>query len=286
MSVLFDLQKGIDFTDSEKVIAEYVLNHSEQIVDMSIADLAKETHTSNASIICLCRKVGTKGFRDFRLSFIRKLSKVPDDTSKADLDYPIYDRSSPVIVMKNIAEVQKYAINTCFTGISALDIQKAAFLIHKGHHIYFYGMGESMLVAQMFFRRLIRIGYISVIVNPDSEHLAITKTAEEGDVAIFISYSGSGMQTYEDDFKVFKEKKIHTILITANKKMKNCECVICYPQGESPEKNAATFYSTEASMYITNCIYSLLFAMDYQEIKEDKTKTDRTLRMHIKDKLD
>lgn len=284
MSILFDLQNGNDFTDAEYSIAEYILSHSEQIADMSIADLAKETHTSNASVIRLCRKVGSKGFRDFRLSFLRELSKIPDDSAIADLDYPIYDRSSPVNVMKSIADVQKFAINTCFTGISALDIQKAAFLIHSSRHVYLYGMGESMLVAQMFSRRLTRIGYISLLVQPDSEHIATTKTAEEGDVAIMISYSGSGLQTYEEDFALFAKKNMRTVLITSNQRIRSFDCSIFYPAGENSEENAATFYSTEASMYITNCIYSLLFAMDYQDVKEDKTNTDKLLRRRKKNK--
>lgn len=285
MSVLFDLQNGKDFTSAEHAVAGYILAHSEQIADMSIADLARETHTSNASIIRLCHKVGARGFRDFRLSFLRELARVPDDSGKTDLNYPVYDRSSPVIVMKSMADVQKYALNACYTGLSALDIQKAAFLIHGSRHIYLYGSGESMLVARMFARRLARIGYICVIIEPSEESLAYTRTAEAGDTAVIISYSGSGIFAYKQAFSLFAEKKMHSILITANRNLKNFECVICYPDGESPDDNAATFYSTEASMYVTNCIYSLLFAMDYQAAREEKQETDNRSRGQIRDLL-
>lgn len=278
MSVLFDLQNGKGFTDSEKIIAQYALEHSEQIADMSIADLARETHTSNASIIRLCRKVGSKGFRDFRLSFLRELSKVPDDAEKTDVNYPIYDRSSPVVVMKNLADVHKYAVNTCFTAVSALDIQKAAFLIHSGRHVYFYGLGESRLVAEMFRRRLMRIGYVGIMVDLSEEAYAETMTAEEGDTAVLISYSGSGLVSFTDEFRLFKEKKMHTILITANEQLKDFECVIRYPAAEQTGENAGTFYSTEASMYITDCIVSLLFAMDYQESRKEKQFAEEKMR--------
>lgn len=283
MSILFDLEYKKEFTSTEKTIADYILKNSDQIEDMSIADLARATHSSNASVIRLCRKVGSKGFRDFRLSFLRELEKVPEDVQRTDVNYPVYDRASPIIVMQSLADVHKFAVNTCVTSVSALDIQRAAFLIHASKHVYLLGMGESELIAQIFARRLFRIGYIPILVSSVSEHLAVTRTAEKKDVVVMISYSGSGLMPYKEDLKYFAEKEVSTVLITANRKLKNFDSVICYPMIESPEENAATFYSTEASAYITNCIYSLLFAMDYEDAKEEKLKIDRKQRKKIKE---
>lgn len=282
MSILFDLQNARNFTESDRTIARYILDNSELIADMSVSDLARASHTSNASVVRLCQKVGSKGFRDFQMALLRELSKVPEDAVQTDVNFPVYDRSSPVIVMKNMADVHKYAVNACFTSISALDVQKAAFLIHKSQHVFLYGIGESKLVAEMLARRLMRIGYITVVVEPTDEHYAVTMTAHEGDTAVMISYSGAGLQAYEDDISLFRQKKMHTILITSNKNIHSFECNICYPAMESPQKNAATFYSTEAAMYISDSIYSLLFAMDYKDIKEEKMKVDRTVRRKSK----
>lgn len=42
---------------SEQKAASYILNHPERILDMAIAELAKETSVSEATIIRMCRSL-------------------------------------------------------------------------------------------------------------------------------------------------------------------------------------------------------------------------------------
>lgn len=105
MSILFDLQKKENFTEAESAAAQYILDHLEEIADLNIGEIADQSHTSNATIIRLCRRLGTKGYRDFRISLLREIEKVPDEDYQGNVDYPVYDRTSPAIVMKSLAEV-------------------------------------------------------------------------------------------------------------------------------------------------------------------------------------
>lgn len=43
---------------------------------MTIKELAQVTFSSNASIIRLCRKLGYKGFRDFKIDFMRYMESL------------------------------------------------------------------------------------------------------------------------------------------------------------------------------------------------------------------
>ena len=64
--ILEQLKKAKNFTGSEKMIAAYVLKHAEELEHLTAADLAGEAFTSKATVIRLCKKLGTKGYQDFK----------------------------------------------------------------------------------------------------------------------------------------------------------------------------------------------------------------------------
>ena len=73
MSLLYKLEYQDNFTDLEKGIANYILDHKDYIVDLKITDLAEITYTSPSTI---CKKLGEKSYNDFRIHFV---SSVIDD---------------------------------------------------------------------------------------------------------------------------------------------------------------------------------------------------------------
>ena len=65
---LTDIQLSYNqFTRTEKKIADYVIKNSDQVLLMSISDLADACQVADASVHRFCRKAGAKGylFADF-----------------------------------------------------------------------------------------------------------------------------------------------------------------------------------------------------------------------------
>ncbi|MDD6726742.1 MAG: MurR/RpiR family transcriptional regulator [Lactimicrobium massiliense] len=278
MSILFDLQKKENFTEAESAAAQYILDHLEEIADLNIGEIADQSHTSNATIIRLCRRLGTKGYRDFRISLLREIEKVPDEDYQGNVDYPVYDRTSPAIVMKSLAEVHKYAVSTCYTAVSAVDLQNAAFILERAQHIYIYATGESDHAGRIFARRMNRIGHRCIVIGSVSESLAYTDQLREEDAAMFISYSGKGILRFNDDMYLMESRNIKTLLLTGIQPSRHFDQVIRFPYVESDADNAATFYSTESESYLLDCLYSMIFAMEYDKVKDRKQEVDRVMR--------
>ena len=55
MSLLYKLEYQDNFTDLEKGIANYILDHKDYIVDLKIIDLAEITYTSPSTISRFCK---------------------------------------------------------------------------------------------------------------------------------------------------------------------------------------------------------------------------------------
>ena len=58
---------------AEKAIAEALLDNPEAITVMTLAELAKESGSSEASIIRFCRRLGFRGYTEMKtMKFIRR----------------------------------------------------------------------------------------------------------------------------------------------------------------------------------------------------------------------
>ena len=66
MSIMTQLEFELDFSESEKDIARYILDKQENVLDLPIKKLANETYTSPATIVRLCHKLGLQGYGDFK----------------------------------------------------------------------------------------------------------------------------------------------------------------------------------------------------------------------------
>ena len=58
------------FFDAEKKIADYILNHKKDAVEMTVAELAKASGTSDATVSRFCRRCGFKGYQNLKLCLL------------------------------------------------------------------------------------------------------------------------------------------------------------------------------------------------------------------------
>ena len=81
MSIMTQLEFALDFTHAEVEIAHYILNHGEDVLNLSSKELAKRTYTSPATIVRLCRKLGLEGYNDFKIKYSAELQYTLTKTS-------------------------------------------------------------------------------------------------------------------------------------------------------------------------------------------------------------
>ena len=86
--------QNMHFTDSQQEVIDFIKNNEDKIIHMSIQDLAKKTYTSNATIIRICKKLGFKGYKDFKLSFIKEIESQKYIHQSIDFSSPFYQQES------------------------------------------------------------------------------------------------------------------------------------------------------------------------------------------------
>ena len=271
MATLDSLAAARGFTDTERTLAAYILTHTDEVVRMRIATLAEKSHTSNATIVRLCRKVGSKGYSEFRMDLGQDIERRRNQVRNIDVNAPILENQKAPVIMSSIATLTKEAVDDCYAQVSHEKIEQAARLIEGAHHVITYAIGDTFLTTESFANLLAKLGITCISAHQNGDIVTTTNIARSNDVGLFVSYSGRLIDSLAAQRDTLQRKGCRSIVITANDelagKAHGFDCAIVVPcrESDSGRNKVATFYSQTCIRYVLECLYGTVFAMSYRE---------------------
>ena len=95
------------FFEAEKKIADYMMEHKAEVVDMTVGELAKASGTSDATVSRFCRRCGFKGFHSLKLALAREVLEEErgDVNVSNDIDRHDLSQSLQNILANKVAEL-------------------------------------------------------------------------------------------------------------------------------------------------------------------------------------
>ena len=136
MSLIQQLKQAQDFTEREKDIARFVLEHPETIENMSSRELGHQTFTSAASVTRFCQKLGVKGFPEFKIKFVSELRDGYLDEKQEKI--MMSERENVVTMVRKITEIQKQAVMETQKEVSYSLFMRAGNIVKVAPPLYFY----------------------------------------------------------------------------------------------------------------------------------------------------
>lgn len=219
MSILTYVKKNMDtFTLSEKKIATFILNNPSRIPHYTTKEFSESSETSEASLVRFCKKIGYKGFKEFKLELLREIST----EQKRDFNIVKKENIEPVNnieILHNAIEQNKIAVEKVLNTISIKELDNGVEAILRAKRIACYGSGTSSFVADDLTHKLTKLG-IATFFNKDFHYmLSLVLNLEKGDVFIAISTTGNTQEVL-DLVEIAKEREVTIISITTLKKSK------------------------------------------------------------------
>ncbi len=150
---------------------------AKELIYLSITELSVKLNVAEATIVRFCKKLGYRGFQDFKLVLSKELGTI---------DYYRQDTIVQRVAMQMADAIVETSRNVDYS--TYLEIAK---LIIGARTIGAFGVGNSFIAALEIGNVLSRIG-INVMVNADPHIQSTTASSmKTGDVAILISVSGA-----------------------------------------------------------------------------------------------
>lgn len=253
----------INFSKTEKEIADYILKHRNSIKNMTIVELSKNIETSPASITRFAKLVGCENFADLKMKLflLTPQKKAPKSED----------------IFRGISEFYNETLKRNNMLFDKKQIHNLVEEIKKAKRIYIYGAGSSGLTALEIMQRLIRMGFnISSITDPHMMIISST-VVQEGDLVIGISMTGETGEVC-DSLKISKMNGAKTIGVTSFRDSsitKYCDEIFLVQN--TSFINSEFFINSQFSvMYLFDIISMILL----QE-KSLREKMDRTIEAII-----
>lgn len=237
-------------TKSEQKVADVVKVNLKDSVYWSVSDLAEHAGVGETTVIRFCRKLGYRGYQDFKLAVAQ--NKV--DTKQQEFGEILETDSVEVLAQKVTAENRNILQNT-LRLVQTENIEKAAQHIIQAKTVYIFGVGTSGIMAQQANYRLMRLGFNTKYAT-DSHIIAMNcSLTKEEDVVIGISTSGS-TKDLVDAIEIADKTHARVICVTNYMKSpitKFADVVLLTSAKESPLHGGA-FSSLISQMHVLDIL--------------------------------
>jgi DNA-binding MurR/RpiR family transcriptional regulator len=188
-SLLFTIRSFLPVLPAaEKKAAEYVLAEPKKVIHYNITEFARRCGASQAAIVRFCRRIGAKGFPEFKVQLSQDVFRISDERFLPELE--LESDMEPALVAKGVIG----RIHRNMDGLEALCdvhlLNRAADIIRQARFTGIFGIGASALAAQDLYQKLLRIGF--PCANSQEAHLQIISACnlKANDAAFIFSYSG------------------------------------------------------------------------------------------------
>ena len=276
-SLLLDIQVSYNqFTKTEKKIAEFVIKNTNQVLFMSITDLADACKVADASVHRFCRTMGLKGYQEFKMKL--SLSMSPDEGSAKETQDSLLKLDSLGFTMDKILQGHISALKETRLLIQEEEVEKTLRMMEEAKTIYFFGVGDSLLSAKEARNKFLRItNKVSCVDDPHMQAMTASM-ADEKDLIVIISYSGST----KDNVHVAKiAKKSGAKVVGITRFLKSpltsyTDTLLVCGSNEGP-LDGGSMGAKLSQLYIIDVLFQEYYRRNKEASKENNRKTSKAV---------
>lgn len=254
---------------AEKKVADVVRNNPEETVLATVTDLSEMAGVGETSVIRFSRKLGFRGFHEFKLSVAQDLVDRPQSVSNVDIEA----EDDIMTIAHKVTIKHEILLKNTLDLINVDHLQAAVDKLLAANKIYVYGVGSSGITALDLHYRLMRIG-MNVEAHRDAHIIAMSAAlVKKGDLVFGISTSGS-TRDLVDPVREAKKNGADVICLTSHLRSPiaaYADTVLLMPSREMPIDGGAL--STKYTQVHLLNILTTLLSMKKESAKESLEKT-------------
>lgn len=187
---MFDEEKIKTLNELEMAVYKYIVQHFEEIDQLTIRELSAACHVSTSTILRCITKLGYRGYSELKYAICQKKEQ---DARAFDLFYDATIQVNTFLKKVNNEDYRKF-------------IQPAVELILSARHVAFSGIGTSGILGTYGSRYFANLGINAYSIV--DLFLPVPSRGMENTLAIILSVSGETIQMIKqtEDFKRYGAK--------------------------------------------------------------------------------
>lgn len=261
---------------SEKRIAEYILRHPSESVNLTTHELGERSGTSGATVIRLCKSLNLNGFQDLKLRIVGDLQQ-SDRSEVRDIE----PGETVSTIIEKVTSHSLQTIQETVNMINHVTLTEAVTALSEAPHLHFFGVGGSSIPAIDAQQKFLRINKPT---NAFTDiHMAATgvANASQKDVVFVISFSGETEEVVRL-LRVAKSRGAKTISLTSYGQSTVSEMadisLFTSSTKEAAFRSAATS-SRLAQLHMIDILFMYVASQDYEQSVKFLDETREAIHM-------
>lgn len=201
---IYSLQSS--FTVSENDIAQFVTKDPEYVITSTITALAKKINTSEASINRFCKKIGYKGFNNFKVAL-------------AQSNFQREQADEMLVRDNNVIEATSSNYRSMILNASAMlgmdDIENAVSMIKSASVIHIIALYTTSFIAHEFSFKLRQLG-LNVRVHTEMLDIQLGMQNVNSDSLVFLIVPSVASRDVISFITMAKDHDAKVILLAGN----------------------------------------------------------------------
>lgn len=257
-SVLGGICSSYDnFFEAEKKIADCIMEQKDAVVDMTVAELADASGTSDATVSRFCRRLGFKSFQSLKMALAKE---VMEERQKAVQVSNDIDRRDKAQSFQNILANKITELTETIHMMDEEVLENVLQRLERADMVQIAAVGNTIPVAMDCAFKLNQLGIRAVAGSIWEGEAARAFNLTSSDVLLLISNSGTSKRLYSLA-KGAKENGAALIIITNNEQSplaKLCDYVLVTATREKL-LTGEFWFSRITAMMVVEVIYLFLF---------------------------
>lgn len=262
---LIRLREMRDFVgNAERIVAEYLLDNPNSVLECNIRELAEKIYVSPATIVRLCKHLGFEGYREFRQAVVYDLALYQ---SNERIDKNDIERNDSIeSIVEKVTYKNIISLEETLNLIDAEKVQKCVELLCSCNNIFIFGMGASFCVAKDAYLKFLRVNKPCFLVEDLHSQYVLSQNTTSRDVGIFISYSGETKEIAQC-LEMVKANNTPSILITrfAPSTMASLADHVLYTSANESLFRSGATSSRIAQLNIIDVLYTAYATTNYDQ---------------------
>jgi RpiR family carbohydrate utilization transcriptional regulator len=186
-----------ELSAAERRVAKFVLADERRILELSLAQAARQAGTSEASLLRFCRQLGYRGYPGFKIALAQELAVRSDAARQSAADVRLKQSDDLPDVPARVLTSTIRSLEQTLSNLNLGEYQRAVHALLRARRVDIYGVSTSAGIGVDAANKLMRLGVPCQVFSDAHVQLMAAAALGKGDVAIGFSHSGQTRETVE-----------------------------------------------------------------------------------------
>lgn len=239
---------------SELLVCDYILTHPDEVIHLSVSELAAKSGVSDATVIRASQKIGSSSYQDLKISIakdiVTPLQGVNEEISADDPAGKVTEK-----VFQGILHTLDYTYRIQDPGL----LEKAADILLHANRICICGLGNSHAIAADIQHKFMRLGLNATAYADNHLQVICANSMKKGDVLFAVSHSGSSRDVvHAAEIALRNKASVISLTNVGRSPLADISTVALHTASNETKYRRVALSSRIAQMAIVDVLYTMI----------------------------